>query len=254
MVNPLWPDPATLPKLFTGEAPTAMPPFAQDLAGGMDLVKKFWSLPGGTALPGFLVPTVDVAELDKRLSDLRAAESWVEVNLNMLRATIQGLEVQRNTIATIQSLSTMAEGAMAGAPSSPAVPPGGLPPGWPMTSSSPSPFPPAPSPIAPSPITPQAVPVDPPATTATESGGSPAAEAPTATTPVDPVLGLAANNWLGFLQQQFMKVAQAAIAPVEPGDAAPAKVAAKKSTTRSATRSATASVAKRTKRRAPIAR
>ncbi len=202
MSNPLWPDPATLPfKLFgqSGEAPSAVPAFSQ----GLDLVKKFWgNLPGGTALPGFLVPTVDVAELDKRLSDLRAAESWVEVNLNMLRATIQGLEVQRNTIATIQSLSAMAEGVMAGKAPAPAdAPASGLPAGWPMT-------PPAAAAPPTMDVTPPASPI--------ESAAPPAVDAPAPTTGIDPVVGLATNNWLGFMQEQFMKVAQAAVAPPVP--------------------------------------
>jgi len=51
-------------------------------------------------------PTTDLDELDKRISDLKAVEQWLNVNLSMLRATIQGLEVQRGTIATIKSFSS----------------------------------------------------------------------------------------------------------------------------------------------------
>lgn len=74
----------------------------QSLLSGMDFVKTFWgSLP--ESVPGFVVPTVDVDELDKRITDLRAVEAWLAVNSNLLRTTIQSLEVQRNTIAAIQS-------------------------------------------------------------------------------------------------------------------------------------------------------
>lgn len=232
MTNPLWPDPSKLPFPFlgkAGETASTMPPLTQGLAGGMELIKKFWgALPGGTALPGFLVPTVDVEELDKRLSDLRAAESWLEVNLNMLRATIQGLEVQRNTIAAIQSLSAMAEGALAGkgpspsasTASSPSEPSStGLPPGWPTP-----PAPAEPPSATPPAASPAAVPSETPSAETSAVAGTP-----------DPVVGLAANNWLGFMQDQFMKVAQAAIAPVRPGAPAPSKKAAKKRTSRSTT-------------------
>jgi len=82
-----------------GEAPS---PFAESISGGMDFMK---AMMGGmpTSVPGFVMPTVDLDELDKRIKDLRAVESWLELNANMLRATIQGLDVQRNTIAALKS-------------------------------------------------------------------------------------------------------------------------------------------------------
>ena len=206
MSNPTWPDPAALSRMFGAASKTSTPAFAQGLAGGMDLARKFWSnLPGGTALPGFLVPTVDVEELDKLLADLRAAESWVEVNLGMLRATIQGLEVQRNTIAAIQSLSTMAESPLAGwpatHPSPPVAPPAGsastgLPAGWPTSPASPP-----------------------------SDDAQPAAATTGTPDAVDPDVGVATSNWLGFMQEQFMKVAQAALAPAATDDVASQKPA-----------------------------
>jgi hypothetical protein len=107
--KPVWPSPPLgfLPFALPGfTAPAAAP--SSPMASGLDAFGAMWKqLPGSSQVPGFMVPTTDVAELDKRLSDLRAAETWVEVNLNMLRATIQGLEVQRNTIAALRALSAM---------------------------------------------------------------------------------------------------------------------------------------------------
>lgn len=70
---------------------------------GLDFVKKVW---GSLPLPSVITPTTDIDELDKRISDLRAVEQWLNVNLSMLRATIQGLEVQRGTIATLKSFGS----------------------------------------------------------------------------------------------------------------------------------------------------
>ncbi|MCR2747066.1 PhaM family polyhydroxyalkanoate granule multifunctional regulatory protein [Limnobacter parvus] len=70
---------------------------------GFDFVKKIW---GNLPIPSVMNPTTDLDELDKRISDLKAVEQWLNVNLSMLRATIQGLEVQRGTIATIKSFSS----------------------------------------------------------------------------------------------------------------------------------------------------
>lgn len=53
-------------------------------------------------------------DLDQRISDLRTVENWLNMNLAMLRNTIQALEVQRATIATLQSLSSTMANTMQG--------------------------------------------------------------------------------------------------------------------------------------------
>lgn len=47
-----------------------------------------------------------VPELDKRISELKTVEQWLTLNLNLLRVTIQGMEVQRGTLAAIESFSS----------------------------------------------------------------------------------------------------------------------------------------------------
>jgi hypothetical protein len=69
----------------------------------LDFVKNMWSSMG-FHLPGMVTPTLDVNELDKRIADLKAVEGWLKMNLNMLQMSIQGLEMQRLTLAAVQSL------------------------------------------------------------------------------------------------------------------------------------------------------
>ncbi|HEV7575119.1 MAG TPA: PhaM family polyhydroxyalkanoate granule multifunctional regulatory protein [Caldimonas sp.] len=62
----------------------------------------------GAALPGigqWVAPTLDPAELDKRISELRTVQYWLEQNARMLAATIQALEVQRMTLTTLKSMN-----------------------------------------------------------------------------------------------------------------------------------------------------
>lgn len=109
-------------------------PFSNPVIDSFELMKKMWGfagLPGlptptGLAsmaaripqqLPSMLAPTLDVNELEKRIADLRAVEQWLELNAGMLRTTIQSLEVQRATIATLKGIT----GAMM-APMLPKVP------------------------------------------------------------------------------------------------------------------------------------
>ena len=83
-----------------------------------EMMQKMWGMagmptPGNLAslvrapqqMPSMLAPTIDIGELDKRIADLRAVEQWLELNASMLRTTIQTLEVQRATIATLKGIS-----------------------------------------------------------------------------------------------------------------------------------------------------
>ena len=72
----------------------------------LDFVKNLWgsmSVPG-MSIPGMATPTLSVDDLDKKIADLKAVESWLNLNVTMLRGTIQALEVQRGTIATLKSM------------------------------------------------------------------------------------------------------------------------------------------------------
>ena len=52
----------------------------------------------GAAFPG-----LDTDELEKRIKDLKSVENWLNLNLNILRSTIQGLEVQHATMMALKS-------------------------------------------------------------------------------------------------------------------------------------------------------
>ncbi|MFZ6815958.1 PhaM family polyhydroxyalkanoate granule multifunctional regulatory protein [Undibacterium sp. Rencai35W] len=78
----------------------------------LSFVKNIW---GGMHVPGMVTPTVSIDELDKKIKDLKTVESWLTVNMNMLRGTIQALEVQRATIAALNSLGESFASTMANA-------------------------------------------------------------------------------------------------------------------------------------------
>jgi hypothetical protein len=68
-----------------------------------DFLKRLWS-PTGLPLAGMMPPLLDPNEIDKRIADLRNVEAWLGMNLNVLRMTIQGLEMQKATLSAFQSL------------------------------------------------------------------------------------------------------------------------------------------------------
>jgi hypothetical protein len=75
------------------------PPFQDPF----ELLKKMWA-PLGLPMPGMVAPLLDANEIDKRIADLKSVENWLGMNLSMLRMTIQGLEMQKSTLAAFQSM------------------------------------------------------------------------------------------------------------------------------------------------------
>ena len=66
------------------------------------------------ALSGWVAPTMSVEEIDKRIQELKAVQFWLEQNARALTATVQALEVQKMTLATLQGMN-VAMGDMVGA-------------------------------------------------------------------------------------------------------------------------------------------
>jgi hypothetical protein len=99
-----------------------------------EMLDKMWDMmrltPFGAAFPGMqpgsaqgfgaplaamsdmMAPLMNVEELDKRITDLRAVEQWLKLNLNMLQSAIQALEVQRATLSTLQAFGAFAQASM----------------------------------------------------------------------------------------------------------------------------------------------
>ena len=82
-----------------------------------EFVKNLWGGAGKQAMgiPGMVMPTMSLEEVDKQIKDLKAVESWLTVNMNMLRGTIQALEVQSATISALQTMGQNFSDAVASA-------------------------------------------------------------------------------------------------------------------------------------------
>src|SRR6476620_726007 len=74
--------------------------FLQSLAKGASQ-----TLPQMPNLASWVAPTLNVDELEKRISDLKAVHFWLDQNSKALGATIQALEVQKMTLATLKGMN-----------------------------------------------------------------------------------------------------------------------------------------------------
>lgn len=62
-----------------------------------------------------LPPLASSEELDRRIAELQTVEQWLKLNLGMLQSTIQALEVQRATLATLKAFGSLAQASFASA-------------------------------------------------------------------------------------------------------------------------------------------
>lgn len=68
------------------------------------------SMPQMPNLANWVAPSLNVEELDKRISELKTVQFWLDQNATALKATIQALEVQKMTLATLKGMNvSMAE-------------------------------------------------------------------------------------------------------------------------------------------------
>ena len=169
--------------------------FLQNLAKGAAA-----GMPTMPGLSGWVAPTVSVDELDKRIQDLKAVQFWLEQNARALAATVQALEVQKMTLATLQDMNVAmgdlaaSFGAAAGQDKErPAARAAEPPSAFPFT----SPPTPAPAPEAPSPAN--------DASAARSARTPPDDEAAPEQTKADPM------QWWGALTSQFQQIAAHAL-------------------------------------------
>ena len=69
-----------------------------------EIFRRLWG-PLGVPVPGMAMPTMDPKEVEKRIAELKAVEGWLQMNLNMLKFSIQGLEMQRAALQAMKSAS-----------------------------------------------------------------------------------------------------------------------------------------------------
>lgn len=92
------------------------PPFPDfgKLVPGFDFLQNLAKQAAGSAtqsipqlpnLGNWIAPTLNVEELDKRIQELKAVQFWLDQNAAALKATIQALEVQKMTLATLKGMN-----------------------------------------------------------------------------------------------------------------------------------------------------
>ena len=101
-------------------------PQFKDFIPGMEF---FQTLLKGAGMPSqfanWVAPTLDVEEIEQKITDLKAVLSWLETNARMTQNMIQALEVQRMTLRALKTMNVdmqdFAKGMVAEPPPPPAA-------------------------------------------------------------------------------------------------------------------------------------
>jgi hypothetical protein len=66
----------------------------------LEFLKSLWG-PMGLPMSGLNPSATASSELDKRIAELKSVENWLNMNLGVLRMTIQSLEMQKAGLAVM---------------------------------------------------------------------------------------------------------------------------------------------------------
>lgn len=155
---------------------------------------------GMASVPGigqWVTPTLDPQELDKRISELRTVQFWLEQNAKLLGTTIQALEVQRMTLATLQTMNlplSELRDALSIKPAAPTFAKDPAPRSQPQPQPEPEPAP---------------APARHPAAAGASGGDADEGDDGTAASPAAPAVD--PMQWWGALTQQFTEIASQAL-------------------------------------------
>ena len=65
-----------------------------------EFMQKMWN-PMAFPIPGMLTPTVDVAEIEKKIAELKTVETWLTMNVGFVQMTIKTLEMQKTALESL---------------------------------------------------------------------------------------------------------------------------------------------------------
>ena len=71
----------------------------------LEFMQKMWN-PMSFPMPGMAIPTVNVEEVERKIAELKAVETWLTMQVGLLQMTIKTLEMQK---AALESLTAGAK-------------------------------------------------------------------------------------------------------------------------------------------------
>jgi len=60
----------------------------------LEFMQRMWN-PMSFPMPGMTMPTVNVEEVEKKIAELKAVETWLTMNVGFVQMTVKTLEMQK---------------------------------------------------------------------------------------------------------------------------------------------------------------
>lgn len=73
-----------------------------------EFMQKMWN-PMSFPIPGMVTPTVDVGEIEKKISELKTVENWLTMNVGFVQMTVKTLEMQKAALESLQAAAGKTE-------------------------------------------------------------------------------------------------------------------------------------------------
>jgi hypothetical protein len=103
------------------DPPSGAPPFPFSPQDAMEFMQKMWN-PFGVAMPGFGLPgaqpgpatglpfpnpaamfaTLDPAEVERKIGELKVVEGWLQMSLNLMQMSIRTMELQKASLEALR--------------------------------------------------------------------------------------------------------------------------------------------------------
>ena len=67
-----------------------------------EFMQKMWN-PMSFPLPGMITPTVNVEEIEKKITELQAVENWLTMSTGFVQMTIKTLQMQKSALDSLRA-------------------------------------------------------------------------------------------------------------------------------------------------------
>lgn len=67
-----------------------------------DFMQKMWN-PLSFPMPGMMAPSMSVEEVEKKIAELKAVETWLTMNVGFVQMTVKTLEMQKAALESLQA-------------------------------------------------------------------------------------------------------------------------------------------------------
>ena len=66
----------------------------------LEFMQRMWN-PMSFPMPGMTMPTVNVEDVEKKIAELKAVETWLTMNVGFVQMTVKTLEMQKAALETL---------------------------------------------------------------------------------------------------------------------------------------------------------